>query len=58
MPAGRMKMMSSAMNDMSHQMQDMSIAMAGGKVSAKEMKRMQDRMMEIRKEISGMEMHK
>jgi len=58
MPAGQMKMMSGVMNDMSHQMLDMSMAMAGGKVSAKEMKRMQYRMMEIRKEISGMEMHK
>jgi hypothetical protein len=46
------------MNDMSHQMQDMSMAMASGKVSANKMKRMQDRMMEIQKEMSGMEMHK
>lgn len=58
MPAGQMKMMSGVMNEMSHQMQDMSMAMASGKVSANKMKRMQDRMMEIQKEMSGMEMHK
>ena len=58
MPPARMKTMSGVMNDMSHQMQDMSMAMASGKVSAKEMKRMRDRMMEIQKEMSGMEMHK
>jgi hypothetical protein len=39
-------------------MLEMSVAMSSGKVSAKDMKKMQDRMMEIEKEMSGMEMHK
>lgn len=58
MPAGNMKEMSSAMNEMSHQMQEMSLAMGTGKVTTKEMKKMQDRMTEIQREMSGMEMHK
>ena len=57
MPAGNIKRMAGVMNDMSHQMLDMSVAMSSGKVSAKDMKKMQDRMMEIEKEMSGMEMH-
>jgi hypothetical protein len=58
MPAVKMKSMSGVMNDMSHQMREMSMAIGSGKVSAREMKRMEDRMMEIQKEMSGMEMHK
>jgi hypothetical protein len=58
MPAGNIKRMAGVMNDMSHQMLEMSVAMSSGKVSAKDMKKMQDRMMEIEKEMSGMEMHK
>jgi hypothetical protein len=58
MPAGRMKMMSSAMNDMSHQLQEMSMAMGSGKCTAAEMQRMQERMTKIQGEMSGTEMHK
>jgi hypothetical protein len=58
MPADKMKKMSGVMNDMSHQMQEMSMAMGNGKLTAKEMKKMQDRMTEIQREMSGMEMHK
>jgi hypothetical protein len=50
--------MSGVMNDMSHQMREMSMAIGNGRVSAREMKQMEDRMMEIKKEMSGMEMHK
>jgi DNA-binding protein YbaB len=32
--------------------------MGNGNVTAKEMKKMQDRMTEIQREMSGMEMHK
>ena len=58
MPAGNMKKMSGAMNEMSHQMLDMSIMMGSGKCTAAEMKKMQDRMTEIQKEMSGMEMQR
>ncbi len=58
MSPGNMKKMSGAMNDMSHQMLDMSMMMGSGKCTAAEMKKMQDRMTEIQREISGMEMHK
>jgi hypothetical protein len=58
MPAVKMKSMSGVMNDMSHQMREMSMAIGNGRVSAREMKQMEDRMMEIKKEMSGMEMHK
>jgi hypothetical protein len=58
MPASNMKMMCGVMNDMSHQMMEMSMAMGSGKVSEEAMKKMQGRMMEIQKRISGMEMHK
>lgn len=58
MPKDNMKMMSSVMKDLSHQMMKMSTAMDAGKVSAKEMKRMRDKMMEIQKRMSAMEMHK
>ena len=57
MPPSRMKGMSGVMNDMSHQMLEMSMAMGSGTISAEEMKKMQDRMTEIQKEMSGMEMH-
>jgi hypothetical protein len=53
-----MKMMSGVMTDMSHQMMAMSMAMGTGRVSGKEMKKMQDRMMEIQKRMSGMDIHK
>jgi hypothetical protein len=36
----------------------MSMAMGSGKVSATEMKKMQDKMMETQKRMSGMERHK
>jgi hypothetical protein len=49
MPAGNMEMMSGVMHDMSQQMIKMSKAMGKGKVSAKEMMKMQNRMMEIQK---------
>ena len=58
MPPEKTKRMSGVMKDMSHQMLEMSTAMDSGKVSAEEMKKMQDRMMEIQKEMAGMEMHK
>jgi hypothetical protein len=58
MPKGNMKTMSGVMKDLSQQMMKMSTAFGGGKISGKEMKKMQDRMMEIQKRISGMEMHK
>jgi hypothetical protein len=58
MPADNMKRMSGVMKDMSNQMQEMSMAMGNGNVTAKEMKKMQDRMTEIQREMSGMEMHK
>ena len=54
MPADKMKRLSGVMKDMSSQMQEMSMAMGNGKVTAKEMKRMQDRMTEIQGEMSGM----
>lgn len=50
--------MSDVMQDMSHRTMEMSTAMDSGKVSTKEMKKMQDRMMEIQKEMSGVETHK
>ena len=43
---------------MSNQIQEMSLAMGSGKIPSNEMKKMQDRIMEIQKEMSGMEMHK
>jgi len=46
------------MNEMSHQMLDMSVMMGSGKSTAAEMKGMQDRMTKIQREMSGMEMHK
>ena len=58
MPKGNMKTMSGVMKDLSQQMMKMSTAIAGGKISGKEMKNMQDRMMEIQKRMSGMEMHR
>jgi exopolyphosphatase/pppGpp-phosphohydrolase len=58
MPKGNMKTMSGVMKDLSQQMMKMSTALDGGKISGKEMKKMQDRMMEIEKRMSGMEMHK
>jgi hypothetical protein len=58
MPAGNMKEMSGAMNEMSHQMLDMSMMMGSGKCTAVDMKRMQERMTKIQREMSGMEMHK
>lgn len=58
MPVGNMKKMSGAMNEMSHQMLDMSMMMGSGKSTAAEMKRMQERMTKIQGEMSGMEMHK
>ena len=58
MPQGNMNMMSGVMKDMSHQMMDMSTAMGSGKVSAKEMKKMHDGMMEIQKHLSRMETQK
>ncbi len=58
MPARNMKRMSGVMNQMSHQMQEMSLAMSTGRVTAKQMKHMQDRMNEIQRKMSGMEMHK
>jgi hypothetical protein len=58
MPKDNMKTMSGVMKDLSQQMMKMSTAIAGGKISGKEMKNMQDRMMEIQKRMSGMEMHR
>lgn len=58
MPQGNMKMMSDVMKDISNQMMDMSTANSGGKTSAEGKKKMHDRMMEIQKKISEMEMHK
>jgi hypothetical protein len=58
MPKGNRKMMSGVLKDISHQMMDMSTVMGSGKVSAKKMKKMHDRMMEIQKRMSGMDMHK
>ncbi len=58
MPNGNMNMMSGVMKDLSHQMMDMSTAMGSGKVSAKEMKKMHDGIMEIQKNLSRMETHK
>jgi hypothetical protein len=58
MPAGNMKKMSGVMKDMSHQMMEMSKAMGKGKVSAKDMQKMQNRMAEIQKKMSEVEMHK
>lgn len=46
--------MSGMMKDMpAGNMKNMSRAMSSGKVSAKDMKKMQDRMIEIEKEMSG-----
>ena len=58
MPAGKMKRMSGVLNDMSHRMQEMYVAMSSAKVSAKDIKNMQDRMVEKQKEMPEMEMHK
>ncbi len=58
MPVGDRKTVSGAMNDMSHQMLDMSVMMSNGKATAADMKRMQDRMAKIQREMSGMGMHK
>ena len=58
LPAGNVKKMSGAMNEMSHQMVDMSVMMGSGRSTAAGMKRMQDRMTKIQREMSGMEMQK
>ncbi len=58
MPAGNMKIMSSVMRDMSQQLMEMSKVMGRGKVSPKDMKKMQDRMTAIQKKMSGMEMQR
>jgi hypothetical protein len=57
-PAGNMKGMSGVMKDMSHQMQEMSMMMGSGKSTAAEMRKMQDRMTDIQKKMSGMEIHR
>jgi hypothetical protein len=46
------------MKDMALQMMEMSKAMGRNKVSAKEMQKMQNKMMELQKKMSVMEMHK
>jgi hypothetical protein len=48
-------MMSDVMKDMSHQMMEMSEVIGSGRVSVKDMKQMQQRMMEIQKRMSEME---
>jgi hypothetical protein len=58
MPSADMEKMSSAMNDMSHQMLEMSMMMGNGKATDADMKKMQDRMAKIHREMSGMGMHK
>ena len=58
MPEGDMKAMSGVMKDISQQMMAMSKVMGGGKVSTKEMKKMQDRVMDIKNRMPGTDMHK
>jgi len=58
MPADSMGKMSGVMKDMSQQMMEMSQAMATGKVSAEQMKHMQNRMTQIQQKLSGMGMQK
>ena len=58
MRPGNINMMSDVMKDVSHQMMEMSEVIGSGRVSTKDMKQMQHRMMEIQKRMSEMEMHK
>jgi len=46
------------MKDMSHQMMEMSEVIGSGRVSVKDMKQMHQRMMEIQKRMSEMEMRR
>jgi hypothetical protein len=52
-PAGNKKMISVVKKDLSQQMMGMHQAMGKGKVSAKEIQKMQSRMTEIRKNVNN-----
>ena len=54
MPKEHMRKMSAMMRDMSKEMVEMSKIMEGGMASEKEMKKMHDRMIEMRNRISDM----
>ena len=58
MRPGNINMMSDVMKDMSHQMMEMSEVIGSGRVSVKDMKQMHQRMMEIQKRMSEMEMRR
>ena len=58
MPAGNTKQMSELMKEMSRQMMDMSKMTGKSTVSEKEMKGLQDRMMQMQKKMSELEMKK
>jgi altronate dehydratase len=44
---GKIKTMSRVIDDMSHSIWEMSLAMGSGKITSKEMKKMRNRIMEI-----------
>ncbi|MGZ6250234.1 MAG: hypothetical protein ACXWMC_11520 [Syntrophales bacterium] len=58
MPAGNTKQMSELMKEMSRQMMDMSKMTGKSTASEKEMKGLQDRMMQMQKKISELEIKK
>jgi len=58
MPRDKMEMMSEMMKGMSQHMMDMSKCMKKGMVSEMDMKSMQDKMMQMKKKMSELEMKK
>ena len=58
MPRDKMEMMSEMIKEMSQHMMDMSKCLEKGMVSEKDMKSMQDKMMQMKKKMSEIEMIK
>ena len=58
MRTGNMKIMSSLMKEMSHQMMEMATAVGKDNVSVKEMKHLQNGMTHLHQRMSGMETHR